>query len=212
MYLSSWKAARMFACHDEASIAAISSIASAGGQAYSSVQAGTRDKQLYNEQQDVYKKAQAASDPKTVMAGIMALKQPLSDELRQQIIQGVTESMSSRGLGNAPGLVQEAIARALAQAELPLFQAAQQAYFQAQGIPLASLPRGTGATPPTGNPFQALQDYYKSQTQKSQFQQELDYLKGQQPPPPLAAIPTTGDTFAGVSSGMNAIPDPGFGG
>ncbi len=208
MYLNARRAAQMLACHDEATIAAVSSLASAGGQAYGAVKSSQQNNQLYNEQQDVFKKAQAASDPKAVMAGIMALKQPLSEELKQQIIQQVTESMASRGLGNAPGLIQEAIARALAQADLPLFQQAQQAYFQAQGIPLASLPTGRGAVNPTvGNPFQALQDYYKAQSQKSQFDKTLDYLKGT--PTTDASVPTlpaSTDTFADFSSSIPAIP------
>src|SRR5450759_279311 len=126
MYLSSWKAAQMFACHDAGTIAALSSVASAGGQAYSTIESKKQADQLYSEQQAVYNKGVQASDPKNVMAGIMALKQPLSAELQKQIIEGVTMSMSARGI-NSPGLIQEAIATALAQAELPLFQEAQQA-------------------------------------------------------------------------------------
>ncbi len=115
--------------------------------------AANTEKQLYNKI--------AQTTPAQDMAGIMALKTPLSQELRNAIIQEVASGMASRGLGASTGLVQQAIAEALVKAELPTFQMAMEAYYKSKEMPIRALPRTLGAAPPQkegGSPFAGIVD------------------------------------------------------
>jgi hypothetical protein len=99
-----------------------------------------------------------------MMSGIMALKQPLSKEMKDLITRSITQQYAAAGLTGSPGIMQEAIAEALAKAEIPLFEEAQRAYFAGLGLPGTQQIQTASATvqPSGGNPFQALMDWYKA--------------------------------------------------
>jgi len=114
-------------------------------------QAQARERQL----QDYF----AKQTPGDIMSAAIGVKQQLNAQVRFAIIQEITAGMASRGLSGSTGIVQEAIAEALAKAELPLWQMAIQTVQQQRSDYLKSgslqptIPRPPG---PNANPFGSL--------------------------------------------------------
>ena len=105
----------------------------------------------------------------------------------------------SKGLSASSGLVEEAIANALVNAEVPLFQAAVNAYYQGKDLPLKAMPRTLPPSlqPPkgAGNQFGALVDLA---TNKKLTEALFPKTKA-----PLPEIPGTTATLGGVMGGMD---------
>jgi hypothetical protein len=109
-------------------------------------------------EQEIYKQY-AKTTPADELNGIMKLKQGMSAQMRNAIIQEVTAQMGARGLAGSPALVEQAVATALVNAEIPMWQTASQAYYQGRQLPLQAL-AGQRTLPLApgkgGNPFAAL--------------------------------------------------------
>ena len=74
--------------------------------------------------------------PKDTLAGIQALQQPLSRNLMNSIMRQIGGQLGERGLAQAPGIMTEELAQALAPYQIQLGEQAQRAYFDTMRLPL----------------------------------------------------------------------------
>jgi len=170
-------------------IAGLASLLSAVGKGYGSIQqmnaqrtAVAEQQKAFQEQEALYQK-QAAQTPKNIMDAIMALKQPMSEEMKASIMRDIGNSMAASGAFSSPGIIQEAIAEALAKQDTALFTEAVQAYYANQAatqraVPnIPPIPYIQGGTV-TSAPGDALTNYFQS----TQGQNLLNGLFKSSPP------------------------------
>lgn len=184
---------------DDSTISLIGGLAKSAGTIYQSSRASSQAQQQYNLQNQLFQKYNNQT-PEQTMAGIMALKQPLTDRMKQLIVQDITSQMAAKGQTGDTALVQEAIATAMAKAELDLFNQAEQAYSATRAANIAAQPRSAPPAGPTsmGDPFAALADYYKKKALAEN--------------PPVGALPPASATFTGTEASMAPLPPAPSGG
>lgn len=188
-------------CHDTSTIAAIGGLVNAGSGIYSSVQQQDIARNAESQRNAQYNKLNALSDPKTLLANIMKMKQSLTESQKDMITQAVTSRLVQQGQGGATGLIQEAVDQALQQADNQLFQEAASTYLSSVGLPLNAL-RGQ---PPAGlgNPNQAATGAFSA---LSKLLHPPKTGLSQTDPAPLPDLPVSGNTVADYFANTPAVP------
>jgi hypothetical protein len=95
--------------------------------------------------------------PSDISKGTMALEQPLSNNLINNITNTTSANLAARGLSQAPGIQAQAIAQGLAPYQLQEQQLAQDAFFKKLGLPISARPSPFGPFPQTSNVSQLWQ-------------------------------------------------------
>lgn len=144
-------------------ISAIAALAQVAGTV-SSIQQGNEMERLRqqqaNRQKALYNQYQRLSSPGAARAGINALYQPLTEDLKRMLGRDVGGTMAARG-ADSPGLTTTAMAMALAPYEQKAQEDATATYFQNIGLPLQaagmmSPAPGYPGSPNIGNAFASL--------------------------------------------------------
>ena len=104
-YFATMREVRDFVlCHDTSTISAIGGLVNAGVGTYGAVQQGDIARNAESQRNAQYNKLNALSNPTTLLANIMAMKQSLTNEQKDMITQSVTSRLVQQGQGGATGI------------------------------------------------------------------------------------------------------------